>query len=1725
MSFHVPCSSVPAVDTARPQTENISVPADHTASGFYISNAQNYVVGNAASGGWAGLQLPVLPEPIDPALRFNGVVPKDRMALLISGNSVHSSSWWSSNSGSVYSGGSLYFAESDTASEGPLYYNAGRIGAARLSRSTKDDAGDDAWIRVQNTTAWLVGVGATGWGKRNEYTGFEVHDFSRKAIFVLFDCWLDRVIINCRTSNAPRVPNPGTGSNEKHLNDGTKWSGFQTYDHLMRHVLTNWRISNCGGVARGLQPWDSNGQANTGNVGLFTMPVNGFGPEVQLISKNTQYDFDTLGGPEFINSSIFMAGSGSTDYHSMSHMSNWQDADGSMTNRGVSTVIAPLRGGEWWHLDHRPGACEAQNEWKLPMWTCSKGARHLGHMWTVVMPQAEYPPGGSQAVYRKARSGSMTHFGFTGDGAVDACDPPAPCDQTTSRSYDPDLTGPFNHAEFGGWYLQWDLGTPRHLQISRVQMEEGHVMLQAMSVPTGTTLSDISVFANSGYADTAYRRYYNYTAASSLAEVRAAPLGDSFWLDTATDTLYWRVIPGWVASDLTFGYIDRPANDLESFTRDGLTIVETSNDNQFQLHIFTGCLDVDATGHFCATQPAFQVPDMNCPTGQVMVSIDQCGQPCELDATCSANGTPSPTPSPSPSPTPAPNSLTTTAPTPSPSPTSATTACSPDCETTFVNNCHGFHTGSGRTDQEAYDNCRDEIDTGAVPIANACTVPFCISTAAMLATAGGGGTPPPTAPPVGTPPPTAPPVTPTCGSITSIVACTDPTIGECTCSDDPGFTTYSFYYTPAGGTARQYCFSVYEPVLSDPSDQLPVLMHMSGYTALSSLGSMAPNGALITAADRYNMAVVQLQLGGNEWMHDIHGTTANPRPCAADGAPDMPYLQTVFGHLQSRSDRFGDVYTEGFSQNSMWAALAGFCFDTQVKGVWQGGSGLARVGQLPTPPGDPCTASEGCEFWPIFPCYSDARPMAHCIMSYDNDFLHGSSQYMYDASSQEAHDTTVLTFAPNGDIAGGHVEPKNKFDWMVGCLGVQAACSEACAAAVEGCVTTSPSSAHDAFSDCNTATFLQQQPDCTPGCAPTLGMLQLSEAPSLINVSAHGRFGAGDAGLPRPRPSDSDCAVADFPGPGPTDPNANCGTPSTPAPTPSPSPSPTPAPNSLTTTAPTPSPSPTSATTACSPDCETTFVNNCHGFHTGSGRTDQEAYDNCRDEIDTGAVPIANACTVPFCISTAAMLATAGGGGTPPPTAPPVGTPPPTAPPVTPTCGSITSIVACTDPTIGECTCSDDPGFTTYSFYYTPAGGTARQYCFSVYEPVLSDPSDQLPVLMHMSGYTALSSLGSMAPNGALITAADRYNMAVVQLQLGGNEWMHDIHGTTANPRPCAADGAPDMPYLQTVFGHLQSRSDRFGDVYTEGFSQNSMWAALAGFCFDTQVKGVWQGGSGLARVGQLPTPPGDPCTASEGCEFWPIFPCYSDARPMAHCIMSYDNDFLHGSSQYMYDASSQEAHDTTVLTFAPNGDIAGGHVEPKNKFDWMVGCLGVQAACSEACAAAVEGCVTTSPSSAHDAFSDCNTATFLQQQPDCTPGCAPTLGMLQLSEAPSLINVSAHGRFGAGDAGLPRPRPSDSDCAVADFPGPGPTDPNANCGTPSTPAPTPSPSPSPTPAPAELCAGEPATSFCHGVRQYWGREADNLGTDTAGPGDMSNIVVELSPGDMSNIVVELPQP
>mmetsp|Transcript_4327 Transcript_4327/g.7700 ORF Transcript_4327/g.7700 Transcript_4327/m.7700 type:complete len:91 (+) Transcript_4327:266-538(+) len=83
-----------------------------------------------------------------------------------------------------------------------------------------------------------------------------------------------------------------------------------------------------------------------------------------------------------------------------------------------------------------------------------------------------------------------------------ACTPPEPCGDTTSRSWDPNLTGPFNHAQYGG--------TPVHLSIMKIQLEDGATMIQAMTVPPGTPASDVRIWAES------CSRPYDFTLASSL---------------------------------------------------------------------------------------------------------------------------------------------------------------------------------------------------------------------------------------------------------------------------------------------------------------------------------------------------------------------------------------------------------------------------------------------------------------------------------------------------------------------------------------------------------------------------------------------------------------------------------------------------------------------------------------------------------------------------------------------------------------------------------------------------------------------------------------------------------------------------------------------------------------------------------------------------------------------------------------------------------------------------------------------------------------------------------------------------------------------------------------------------------------------------------------------------------------------------------------------------------
>ncbi len=117
-------------------SDGLILPADVAASGFYVTNANNRLVGNAASGGWSGYSFPELRAPVKLHRHLEGsVTPSARPLLEFAGNSAHSAGFWWFNAGLVYFGGKLEHAQAvgttpapiDAATGEPrLRYNPGR---------------------------------------------------------------------------------------------------------------------------------------------------------------------------------------------------------------------------------------------------------------------------------------------------------------------------------------------------------------------------------------------------------------------------------------------------------------------------------------------------------------------------------------------------------------------------------------------------------------------------------------------------------------------------------------------------------------------------------------------------------------------------------------------------------------------------------------------------------------------------------------------------------------------------------------------------------------------------------------------------------------------------------------------------------------------------------------------------------------------------------------------------------------------------------------------------------------------------------------------------------------------------------------------------------------------------------------------------------------------------------------------------------------------------------------------------------------------------------------------------------------------------------------------------------------------------------------------------------------------------------------------------------------
>ena len=182
---------------------------------------------------------------------------------------------------------------------------------------------------------------------------------------------------------------------------------------------------------------------------------------------------------------------------------------------------------------------------------------------------------------------------------------------------------------------------------------------------------------------------------------------------------------------------------------------------------------------------------------------------------------------------------------------------------------------------------------------------------------------------------------------TEPVECTDENEGNCECADtSKGFQTYTFWLGN-----QQRCFTVYRS-LDRVGEILPVVLFSNCYAKdrLRGIDGKNPYSKGNKAAARFGYARIGISTPDGNWQFGNDGivNNAKPMPCSNEDSKDIQYVRKIIEFLEANSDKYdtSKMYAQGFSQNSMFSAYIAFCYNHRVRGVWQGGSGMALNGKL-----------------------------------------------------------------------------------------------------------------------------------------------------------------------------------------------------------------------------------------------------------------------------------------------------------------------------------------------------------------------------------------------------------------------------------------------------------------------------------------------------------------------------------------------------------------------------------------------------------------------------------------------------------------------------------------------------------------------------------------------------------------------------------------------------------
>jgi len=532
------------------QSQNLINPADTTASGFYISNAYNRIVGNVASGGYSGFSFPALPTPIGDH-KDEAFEPWKRPTLEFDSNQAHSSGFYWSLAGIFYIGGQL---ELQSGSE-ELKYDPGRQVSGRDTRC--DDA-SQCDMEFFNTKVFLSGnLGFNMWGRRSRIENFAGYDTGR-PIGVLGQHFIKNTLINCRTGFTPEVPDDhGNGYRwvERRFFQSS-YVGFEWYDTGQRHILKSTHFKNCGNPDRDAYIWRALTHSDR------------FVPENMQASSETSYE----------NCDMSMIYGVTTSVDQRETISRkivaWTDVDGSAFLRGKPTIIGDSKISNWWFVDG-----DRCDEFPVGWVGCDVNARFGNRraIASIFVKLGEHDQDASNEIICSNGSGkpcetigTVSHFGT---------------DFSMSLKPQGKLTG---YANGLGWLFDWDKGTPARLEISNFQVAEGDFLMIVLPFRAGTTFT--IVFDGPSWC---WRCRHEFQKASSLAEVKDGP-GDLYFFDSDAELLFFKIL-GQTPNRRPI--IPNPNLASTAFTRDGISIPSSSG--QLWIEVVADCTRNSNDNRYC----------------------------------------------------------------------------------------------------------------------------------------------------------------------------------------------------------------------------------------------------------------------------------------------------------------------------------------------------------------------------------------------------------------------------------------------------------------------------------------------------------------------------------------------------------------------------------------------------------------------------------------------------------------------------------------------------------------------------------------------------------------------------------------------------------------------------------------------------------------------------------------------------------------------------------------------------------------------------------------------------------------------------------------------------------------------------------------------------------------------------------------------------------------------